>query len=97
MCYGGQVPASLLGAQPCSTQPERDFSMAGLYLSAKASSLDSRKVEVRMFNRQNREYRPTATCPADKTDDHSEESAFCIPILKTAAVQAKVPGWEPDE
>ena len=50
-----------------------------------------------MFNRQNREYRPTATCPADKTDDHSEESAFGIPILKTAAVQAKVPGWEPDE
>ena len=71
--------------------------MAGLYLSAKASSLDSRKVEVRMFNRQNREYRPTATCPADKTDDHSEESAFGIPILKTAAVQAKVSGWEPDE
>ena len=87
----------MLGAQPTSAQPaaERDFSAAGLVLSTKSSTLDSRKVEVRLFNKFNKRHRPTAENPGNKTADFSDEMAHGIRILKRKAVPRLLPGWAP--
>ena len=78
-------------------QPERDFSQAGLFLSTNASTLHPQKVEVRMFCRQNRAYRPNKDTPGTKTEDHSENAALGVPvpILKRAAVARYAPSWAP--
>ena len=86
---------ALLGAQPTSAQPERDFSAAGLVLSSKSSTLDSRSVEVRLFNKFNKRFRPSADRPAGKTDECSDQKALGIPILRRSAVQSMLPGWAP--
>ena len=92
------VAMSLLGAQPTSAQPERDFSASGLFLDGKSSTLGPRKVEVRMFLRQNRAFRPNEEKPwGERSEDHSGESALGIPILKRAAVARHAPGWVDDE
>ena len=90
-----RVAMSLLGTQPTSAQPERDFSQAGLFLSTNASTLHPQKVEVRMFCRQNRAYRPNKDTPGTKTEDHSEHAALGVPILKRAAVARYAPSWAP--
>ena len=58
------VAMALLGSQPTSAQPERDFSSAGLVLSAKSSTMDSRAVEVRLFNKFNKRFLPNLNRPA---------------------------------
>ena len=67
-----------------------------LMLSDRSLSLDCRKVELRMFLKQNKKYRPSDDAKAEKTEDHSELKALGIPLLTREAVQRHIPCWKPD-
>ena len=51
------------GAKEITDEPERDFSLAGLNLSPLASKLDHRLLEMRIFIKRNKKFRPNALQP----------------------------------